>query len=213
MARRLRSALGPALGGKGGRRCDLSPARAAAPHLPPPPAPRSPRLSFSSQLPTSSLWDPGKSHPAPQRSPLSNGAGAPPLVPLKGAFRWLGDFKLAVLEKLTRFWCRGESPGSRSAPPLCGTLATCLPSLNLSLPIHSMEVESLCLPSSKVRRALSNLALCPPPSATVSLSLRDLPHFLSLTSRSPSSPALPNFFVRLGGRVQVPLQPPRNTKG
>lgn len=100
--------------GEGGRRWDLSPARAPVPYPAPPPAPRIPPDPGSqSQLPISCLWNPGKSHPEPQCCPLSNGAGTPPWAVLKGLFQWVGDFKLAALEKLIPWGTRAASSGAQ----------------------------------------------------------------------------------------------------
>lgn len=66
MARRLLTALGPALGEGGARRLDPSPARALAPHLPPPPAPRIPPTRVpnpSSSLPACGTVGPSLSVP------------------------------------------------------------------------------------------------------------------------------------------------------
>lgn len=102
MARRLRWALGTALQ-RGGVALGCVSSGAPAPHLPPPSSHEDSRPRFQSQLPTSSLWYPGKSHPVLQYSLLSNGAGTPPLAGLMGAFQCVGDFKFAALEKLTPF--------------------------------------------------------------------------------------------------------------
>lgn len=113
MAWRLRSAPGPALGGGG-----ATLGSASCPSTRPLPAPSSspedpPDPGSQSQLPISCLWNPGKSHPEPQCCPLSNGAGTPPWAVLKGLFQWVGDFKLAALEKLIPWGTRAASSGAQ----------------------------------------------------------------------------------------------------